>query len=151
MFCTIVASVAVAAVAAPEYRRTFYAESGVYRGTWFDLVEVALGMVFVIEAKIKIIADGLVFAPNAYLLSLWNVFDFLILITLIVNTTTSLIYVGGLSRVTRSLKSFRALRLITLFARLRDTLHAVLFAGASKILDASIFVILYIIPFAVWG
>ncbi|WVQ96668.1 hypothetical protein IAU59_003774 [Kwoniella sp. CBS 9459] len=151
VFCAVVASVAVAAVASPSYRRGYYAKNGVFRGTWFDLSEVALGMVFVIEAAIKIIADGFMFAPNAYLLSLWNVLDFIILITLLINTTTSLIFIGGLSRVTRALKSFRALRLITLFSRLRDTLHAVLFAGALKILDASILMVLYLIPFAVWG
>ncbi|OCF43572.1 high-affinity cell membrane calcium channel [Kwoniella heveanensis CBS 569] len=151
VFCAVVASVTVAAVASPSYRRGYYAENGVFRGTWFDLSEVALGMVFVIEAAIKIIADGFMFAPNAYLLSLWNVLDFIILITLLINTTTSLIFIGGLSRVTRALKSFRALRLITLFSRLRDTLHAVLFAGALKILDASILMVLYLIPFAVWG
>ena len=151
VFFAIVASVSVAAIATPTYRKGFYENNGVYRGTWFDLAEVALGTVFIIEAAIKIIADGFIFSPNAYLLSLWNVLDFMILITLIINISTSLIFIGGLSRVTRSLRSFRALRLITLFSRLRDTLHAVLFAGALKILDASILMMLYIIPFAVWG
>ncbi|WWC88695.1 uncharacterized protein L201_003608 [Kwoniella dendrophila CBS 6074] len=151
VFSAVVASIVVAAVASPAYRKNYYAQHGYIRGTWFDLTEVALGAVFIIEAGMKIIADGFMFAPNAYLLSLWNVLDFVILITLLVNTTTSLIFIGGLSRVTRSLKSFRALRLITLFSRLRDTLHAVLFAGALKILDASILMILYLIPFAVWG
>ena len=151
VFCAVVASVAVAAIATPSYRKGYYERHGIYRGTWFDLAEVAMGAVFILEAAIKIIADGFVFAPNAYLLSLWNVLDFIILVTLVINISTSLIFIGGLSRVTRSLKSFRALRLITLFARLRDTLHAVLFAGALKILDASILMMLYIIPFAVWG
>lgn len=151
IFCVIIASITVAGIATPEYRMRYYAENGFHRGTWFDLVEVALGTIFIVEALIKIIADGFVFAPNAYLLSLWNVLDFLMLIALLVNITTSLIYIGGLSRVTRALKGFRALRLITLFDRLRDTLHAVLFAGAVKILDACILMILYLIPFAVWG
>ncbi|WVQ72778.1 hypothetical protein IAR50_002338 [Cryptococcus sp. DSM 104548] len=151
VFLSVVASIVIAAIASPSYRKTYYEDNGVFRGTWFDLVEVALGAVFLLEAAIKIIADGFIFAPNAYLLSLWNVLDSIILITILVNTTTSLIYIGGLSRVTRALKGFRALRLITLFGRLRDTLHAVLFAGASKILDASIFMVLYLIPFSVWG
>jgi hypothetical protein len=147
----VVASVVVAAIATPLYRKDYYAEHGVHRDTWFNLTEVALGMVLVLEAGIKIIADGFIFAPNAYLLSIWNVMDFIVLMTLLVNTTTSLIYIGGLSRVTRALKAFRALRLITLFSRLRDTLHAVLFAGALKILDASVLTLLYLVPFAVWG
>lgn len=151
VLAAVVASVVIAAVATPLYRKDYYADNGVQRDTWFNLTEVGLGMVLVAEAMIKIIADGFIFAPNAYLLSIWNIMDFLVLVTLLVNTTTSLIYIGGLSRVTRSLKAFRALRLITLFSRLRDTLHAVLFAGALKILDASVLTILYLVPFAVWG
>ncbi len=34
---------------------------------------------------------------------------------------------------------------------MRDTFHAVMIAGAGRILDASILSILYIIPYAVWG
>ena len=150
-FLAIVASIAVAAYATPSYRKDYFERFGLYRGTWFDLAEVGLGAAFVFEAVMKIIADGFLFAPNAYLLSLWNVFDFIILVTLLINTCTSLIFLGGLSRVTRALKAFRALRLITLFSRLRDTLHAVLFAGALQIMDACVLLILYLIPMAVWG
>jgi hypothetical protein len=151
IFCAIVASIVVAAIATPLYRKNYYEVHGIIRTSWFDLTEVAIGMVFVIEAVMKIVADGFIFAPNAYLLSIWNIIDFAILITLIVNTVTSLIFIGGLSRFTRALRAFRTLRLITLFSRLRDTLHVVLFAGFLKIVDASILVILYLIPFAVWG
>lgn len=151
LFLAVVASIVIAAIATPVYRKTYYTKHGFTRGTWFDLVEVAVGMVFVLEAVMKIIADGFIFTPNAYLLSIWNIIDFAILITLLINTTTSLIYLGGLSTVTRALKAFRALRLITLFSRLRDTLHLVLFSGFLQIMDASILMILYLIPFAVWG
>jgi hypothetical protein len=151
IFCVIVASIVVASIATPLYRKNYYAVHGYIRASWFDLVEVGLGMTFVLEAVMKIIADGFIFAPNAYLLSIWNIIDFAILITLIINTATSLIFIGGLSRLTRSLRAFRVLRLVTLFSRLRETLHVVLFAGFLKIVDASILVILYLIPFAVWG
>ena len=145
------ASVVIAAIATPLYRKEYYTQFGEFRGAWFEIVEVSIGMVFVLEAVMKIIADGFIFAPNAYLLSIWNIIDFIILVTLLINTTTSLIFLGGLSRFTRAIKAFRALRLITLFSRLRETLHAVLFAGALMIVDASVFMILYLIPFAVWG
>ena len=151
IFAMVVASIIIAAVATPEYRKQHYADRGVTRNTWFDIAGVALGVAFVVEAGIKIVADGFLFCPNAYLLSIWNILDFIILVTLLINTTTSLIYIGGLSRVTRAIKAFRALRLITLSSRLRETLHAVLFAGALKLMDASILMVLYLIPFAVWG
>jgi hypothetical protein len=85
------------------------------------------------------------------MLSLWNRIDFVVLIALFFSTTTSVIYIGGLSRFTRALTALRALRLITLSSRMRNTFHAVLVGGAVRILDASILMILYLIPFAVWG
>lgn len=151
LLLAVVASITVFAYATPHYRRQYYAKHGNIRTTWFDMTEMALGCLFIIEAIIKIIADGFIFAPNAYLLSLWNFVDFVILITIIINTVCSFAVVGGVSRATRALKAFRAFRLITLFSRLRDTFHAVFFAGASRIADASILMVLYLIPFAVWG
>lgn len=151
MFSTIIASIAVAATSTPIYRKEYYEINGYLRGSWYDLAEAGLSSVFILEAVMKIIADGFIFAPNAYLLSVWNVFDFFILIALLVNVVSSLVVVGGINRFTRALRAVRSLRLITLFSRLRDTLHVVLFAGFINILDASILMILYIIPFAVWG
>lgn len=148
---TIIASIVVAAISTPIYRKGYYELHGYFRGSWFDIVEAGLSAVFVIEAIMKIIADGFIFAPNAYLLSVWNIFDFLVLLALVVNVAGSIIVIGGVNRLTRALRSVRALRLITLFSRLRDTLHVVLFAGFINIVDASILMILYIIPFAVWG
>jgi hypothetical protein len=85
------------------------------------------------------------------MLSLWNRIDFVVLVALLFSTTTSVIYVGGLSRFTRALTACRALRLITLSGRMRNSFHAVLVGGAIRILDASVLMILYIIPFAIWG
>lgn len=150
VFLSVVASIVIAAIATPQYRKEYYGRHGLIRG-WFDIAEAGIALVFAGEAAVKIIADGFIFAPNAYLLSVWNVVDFIILLALVVNSASSLIVVGGVNRATRALKAFRALRLITLFGRLRDTFHAVFFAGFVRILDASVLMILYLIPFAVWG
>lgn len=77
--------------------------------------------------------------------------DCVVLWTIIVNTTTSLVFVGGLSRFTQALMAFRALRLITISQRLRDTFHAVFISGAVRFLEACVLMILYLIPFAIWG
>ncbi|KAL7418234.1 Ion transport protein-domain-containing protein [Mrakia frigida] len=151
IYVAVLASVAIAAVATPLYRKGYYSEHGLVRGTWFDVAEISLGAVFVLEFLIKVIADGFIFAPNAYLHSIWNILDFLMLVALLVNTSTSLIYLGGLSRFTRSLKAVRSFRLITLASRLRETFYSTFLVGAGRILDASMLVILYMIPYAVWG
>lgn len=73
------------------------------------------------------------------------------MIGIIVNITTGLIFIGGLSRLTRSLKALRALRLITLVDKMRNTFGTLIIYGAVQIIDAAILAILYMIPYAVWG
>lgn len=75
----VIASIAVACIATPLYRKGYYETHGMTRSAWFDLVEGAILLVFLVEAVIKIVADGLFFTPNAYLRSLWNAMDFLVL------------------------------------------------------------------------
>lgn len=150
IFVTIVASVVVAGIASPLYRKDWYARNGFRRDSWFSMAEVFLSLVFFVEFFVKIVADGIAFTPNAYLLSPWNLLDLLVLATLVVNVSTELAVIGGGSRFTRALKAFRALRLINLSARMRTTFEN-LIIGGGRFVDAAILAILYIIPFAVWG
>lgn len=151
VFLAIVGSVVSAAIATPVYRRDYYDKYGLIRASWFSILELSLSSLFLAEFAVKTVADGLAFTPNAYVLSVWNALDLFVLVTLLVNVATELAVIGGVSRFTRALKAFRALRLINLSSLMRDTFHAVMIAGAGRILDASILSILYIIPYAVWG
>lgn len=151
IFLAVAGGIAVESIATPMYRRTFYAEQGLFRGAWFDVAEASFGLTLVVEFLIKVVADGFMFTPNAYILSIWNILDFIIMAGLLVNVSTSLIFIGGLSRLTRSLKALRALRLITLMHIMRVTFESLLISGASRILDAAVLAILYMIPYAVWG
>lgn len=151
LLMTVIAGIVVEAIATPVYRRNFYNDHGVTRGSWFDIVEAVFGFILLFEFIIKLIADGFTFTPNAYVKSIWNILDLFILIGLWVNLLTGLIFVGGLSRLTRALKAFRVLRLISLIDRMRGTFQSLIFAGAVRILDAALLAILYMIPYAVWG
>jgi hypothetical protein len=151
LLLTVIGGVIVEGIATPPYRRNYYNQHNFVRGSWFDIAEATFGFILFLEFVIKIIADGFVWTPNAYLRSIWNVFDFLIMVGVIVNVTTGLIFVGGLSRLTRSLKALRALRLITLIDRMRNTFQSLIISGAIRILDAAVLAILYMIPYAVWG
>ncbi|KAF8509855.1 Ion transport protein-domain-containing protein [Hysterangium stoloniferum] len=151
LFLAVVGGIVVAAIATPLYRRNYYAEHGHVRVAWFVLAENSFVLVLLVEFIIKVIADGFIFTPNAYLLSIWNVADMIILIGLVVNAVTSLVFIGGLTRLTRSLKALRALRFITLFDKMRSTFHSLLIVGFVRILDAGILAVLYMIPYAVWG
>ncbi|PWN49893.1 hypothetical protein IE53DRAFT_331270, partial [Violaceomyces palustris] len=151
IFLGIAGSVIAAGIATPAYRREYYDKYGLIRASWFSVLELSLSSLFLAEFMVKTIADGVAFTPNAYVLSIWNSLDLFVLITLLINVATELAVIGGVSRLTRALKAFRALRLINLSALMRETFHAVMIAGAGRILDASILSILYIIPYAIWG
>jgi hypothetical protein len=120
--------------------------------TWFNLTEASLGAIFAIEALVRIIADGLIFAPNAMLLSVWGCLDFFVLITIIVNVATAVTpNSSAVNTFTRTLKAFRALRLVNLSQTMRTTFYNVLIIGAGRILDAAVLTILIIIPYSLWG
>jgi voltage-dependent calcium channel len=147
----VLGGITVASIATPLYRRGYYQQNGFIRGTWFDIADVTFACILIIEFFVKIIADGFIFTPNAYLLSIWNIIDFVILGALLVNMITTLVVIGGVSRFTRALKAFRALRLITFFPWMRETFHSVLIAGANRIFDAALLALLYMVPYAIWG
>ncbi|KAJ3901512.1 Ion transport protein-domain-containing protein [Lentinula edodes] len=151
IFLAVIGGIVTEIIATPVYRRNYYATNGRIRGAWFDLTEATFGFVLLLEFIIKIIADGFLFTPNAYIRSIWNVIDFVILSGILVNVTTGLIFIGGLSRFTRSSKALRALRLITLFDRMRNSFQSLIISGASRIFDAALLAILYMVPYAVWG
>ncbi|KAI0086810.1 Ion transport protein-domain-containing protein [Irpex rosettiformis] len=151
LLLTVISGIVVEWVATPLYRREYYQRNGLIRGSWFDIAETSFGGTLFLEFVIKVIADGFLFTPNAYIRSIWNVLDFMIMIGLVVNLTTGLIFIGGLSRLTRSLKALRALRLITLIDNMRSTFESLIIFGAARIFDAALLAILYMIPYAVWG
>jgi len=151
LFGVVIAGLSVAGTATPYYRREHFLEHGFDNFAWFNYAEAAFGFVLVLEFAIKVIADGFVFTPNGYLLSLWNCVDFFIMLASIANIVDSLSVAGGLSRFTRASKAFRALKLITLVHTLRETFQSLIFAGALRILDAAMLAVLYMIPYAVWG
>ncbi|KAF8465445.1 Ion transport protein-domain-containing protein, partial [Russula ochroleuca] len=151
LLVAVVGGIVVESIATPLYRRDFYAKHGPVRGSWFDIAESVFGLTLVVEFIIKIIADGFLFTPNAYVRSIWNVLDFFIMAGIVVNVVTGLVFVGGLSRFTRSLKALRALKLITLIEKMRSTFESLIISGITRILDAAMLAMLYMIPYAVWG
>ncbi|KAL1742981.1 Ion transport protein-domain-containing protein [Schizophyllum fasciatum] len=151
LLLAVAGGIAVEIVATPLYRRDYYAVNGHIRGSWFDICEAAFGFTLVIEFCIKIIADGFLFTPNAYIRSIWNILDYFIMTGVLLNVITGLAFVGGLSRFTRSLKALRVLRLVTLIEKMRTTFQSLIISGAARIFDAAVLAILYMIPYAVWG
>jgi hypothetical protein len=151
LLIAVIGGIVVESIATPLYRRHYYTRNGHIRGSWFDIAESAFGLTLLVEFLIKIVADGFLFTPNAYVRSIWNVLDFFIMAGVLVNVTTSLVFIGGLNRFTRSLKALRALKLITLIEMMRSTFESLIISGIMRIFDAAMLALLYIIPYAVWG
>ena len=78
---------------------------------WRDRLDIFFTFLFMFEMFVKIIAQGLFFAPNAYLKDGWNVLDFLIVATSFLALLAT--YVPALS----SLESLKALRVLVRSAR----------------------------------
>jgi hypothetical protein len=151
LLVAVIGGIVIESVATPLYRWNYYARYGHIRGSWFDVAESVFGLTLLVEFIIKVIADGFLFTPNAYVRSIWNVLDFFIMVGVLVNIGTGLIFIGGLSRLTRSLKALRALKLITLIEKIRSTFESLIISGILRIFDAAMLALLYMIPYAVWG
>lgn len=147
----VIGGIVVEITASPIYRRNYFIDKGYEINAWFEIAEATFGFTLVLEFLIKIVADGFLFTPNAYIRSIWNVIDFTIMVGILVSVSTELIVVGGMCRTTRALKALRALRLITLIDKMRNTFQSLIISGALRILDAAVLAILYMIPYAVWG
>lgn len=151
IFLAVLGNVVTEAVATPLYRRNYYMQYGPIRDAWFNVTEATFGLILVVEFMIKIIADGFLFTPNAYIRSIWNILDFVIMAGVLVNVTFTLTFVSGLSRSIRALKALQALRFMTLIEKMRRTFEHLILAGIIRILDAAVLAVLYLIPFSVWG
>lgn len=117
------------------------------RQSTYNTIEVSLSIVFIIELGIRIIADGLLLTPNAYLRNYWNQLDICVVL---LNTITIFMGTDQAPRGLSTLRSLRILRLIRYFNGIRDIFVA-LFYSLPLMLDALIFTLLVLIPFAVYG
>ncbi|KAF9999058.1 calcium channel protein [Entomortierella chlamydospora] len=147
----ILASVIVAAITTPAWRLAQSRLDPADQSIAIHVSDIVFPAIFTIEFLIRVIADGFYFTPDAYLRSLWNQIDFVVLLSLYVPLITNINSSQGYSRFFRSLKALRALRLINQSAYIKDTFHAVLVAGFPQLINAAMLSISLIVPFAIYG
>lgn len=154
IFLSIVAASTLTLVVVACYNTPLYKKKNnfdVHLWNWTSEIEIAFAFLFSAEFLIKIIADGLIFTPNAYFLNSWNYIDFAVLISLWVNVIALLKGYETLSRLVRGVKALRALRLLTISSASKDIFHKVVIAGVWKIVEAAFLSFTLLYPFAVWG
>ncbi|KAA8567394.1 hypothetical protein EYC84_010413 [Monilinia fructicola] len=151
LYLCIVAMVLLACITTPLYQREYFlANPGKSTGdNWFVFCDFVFGIIFTVEAVIKVIADGFFWTPNAYYRSTWGFIDGLVLVTLWINVITSLMDDGAIARAVGAFKALRALRLLNVSDSARNTFHSVILVGGFKVLSVAAFVSMsLLIPFA---
>lgn len=116
-----------------------------------DYVFISL---FAMDAIIRITATGVILTPQAYFRDFWNIFDFVILVSMCIDTfyfqRTALQASQGIARFFRALRAVRPFRLVNQFDGLRDLLK-VAHKGWKEVVMALVLTFLIFFPFSVWG
>lgn len=134
IYASVFAMVVIACVTTPLYQKEYREQHPSTVTQWYIWTDLAFAVIFTIEAVIKIIADGLLWTPNAFLRSSWGIIDAVVLITLWINVVTLLIDDGAISRALGAFKALRALRLLNVSDSARDTFHSLIIVGWWKLL-----------------
>lgn len=137
IYAAIVAMVVLACVTTPLYQKQYFQKHGPSLRNWFTFADAGFAALFTFEATIKIIADGLIWTPNAFLRGSWGIIDCVVLITLWISVLSSLREEGDISRAVGAFKALRALRLLNISDSARDTFHSVIVVGGQKIISVS--------------
>ncbi|PFH55711.1 hypothetical protein XA68_17741 [Ophiocordyceps unilateralis] len=151
VYAVVVAMVVLACVTTPLYQKEFREKHPDVVLGWYVWTDLAFAVFFTFEAGVKVIADGLLWTPNAYLRSSWGIIDSIVLLTLWINVVTLLVNDGAISRAVGAFKALRALRLLNVSDSARNTFHSLIIIGWWKLLGAAFISISLLIPFAVYG
>jgi hypothetical protein len=105
-------------------------DSGTDKTEIFAMIDIVMGVIFVVEMVLRVIADGLVLPQRAYLRHAWDN--------------------NQLPRALGTVRSMRVLRLIRYFGGMRDVFID-LFHAFPLMMDAMLLTFLVMIPFSVYG
>ena len=151
IYAATLAMVIIACVTTPLYQKTYQEHHNFHITNWYVWTDLSFTILFTVEAAIKIIADGLMFTPNAYLRSSWGIIDSVVLITLWINVVTLFVNDGAISRAVGAFKALRALRLLNISDSARDIFHSLIIVGWWKLVAAAFLSISLLIPFAIYA
>ncbi|AMD18651.1 HBL251Cp [Eremothecium sinecaudum] len=131
----------------PIYRR----DHEFHKLHWLSICEYSFVALFTLEFLIKTIADGFIYAPNAYILNPWNCIDLIVLVSMWIHCIYWINNSNSSSRVFKGLDALRALRFLTISSTARLTFKQVIFDGIMKIFGAALIALSLLYPFTVWG
>lgn len=123
-----------------------YSLSEEYYNKVLEGIGDVLTYIFILEAFIKIVAMGLVLHQRAYLRDMWNVLDFIIVITGILDQIATNFHLKSL-RTLRVLRPLRSINAIPSMRRLVSTL----LSSLPALINVSIFLTFLVILFGILG
>lgn len=118
-----------------------------------ERIEIVFLVIFTIECFFKIIAYGLLMHPGAYLRSVWNILDFVIVVIGLFTVAMSSFIPEGEGFDVKALRAFRVLRPLRLVSgvpSLQVVLNAIIKAMV-PLLHIALLVIFVIVIYAIIG
>ena len=111
----------------------------------------AFGVVFTVEAAIKIVALGFVRGKNTYLKDIWNLIDFVVVVSWIFELIMQFFSFPGINlRPLRTLRLFRPLKAMKTVPSLRKQIIA-LFRSVKGLLNVIVFIMSVLMLFSILG
>jgi hypothetical protein len=109
--------------------------------------------VFIIEAAIKVIAQGFISHKNSYLRNPWNILDFVVLLNILQETAVQLIYDDQVIPQLTSLRVLRVLRPIRTIKRIPQMrkLVTVILKSVPDMINTLLFLAFFFIVFSIIG
>ena len=109
------------------------------------------GVVFTVESGIKIIAMGFIKGKNTYLKDVWNLIDFIVVVSWIFELITQFFSFPGINlRPLRTLRLFRPLKAMKTVPSLRKQIVA-LFRSVKGLLNVIVFIMAVLMLFSILG
>ncbi|XP_054713123.1 muscle calcium channel subunit alpha-1-like [Uloborus diversus] len=122
-----------------------------YINAYLEKIEYVFLVIFTAECIMKIIAQGLVLHPGAYLRNTWNLLDFIIVVIGVISTALSNLMKEGFDvKALRAFRVLRPLRLVSGVPSLQVVLNSILKAMI-PLLHIALLVIFVIIIYAIIG
>ncbi|ORX87533.1 hypothetical protein K493DRAFT_341473 [Basidiobolus meristosporus CBS 931.73] len=146
----IFGSVVTAAIDNPIHRKYNHELPVEEQSQIFHHLDVFFVAISTLEFMLRVLADGFLFTPNAYLHNGWNWLDFVVLVLYYISMVGQATELSLLSRAIRASRALRPLRLIRQFKGMRDIMVSMI-RGLPKIIDATVLSVLFIVPFAIYG
>ena len=150
IFACILLSIAVVIADDPVDRMEAMLSGNTRRQDILHDIDHVVTVIFVVEQALRVLADGFLFTPTAYLRDLWNFLDLFIVLMSCVMSFAEIDHLYSVSRAVRALSCLRVLRIVRYFDGVSAMFRAIAKALPRMIIAMTLTALLFW-PFAIYG